>query len=73
MHPSELAELTRSETWNHERLQPEVAPGSMAEAAAIAAIDEARDAELERLGDTFAKRRARSSRYWGRHHRRGGY
>lgn len=66
MHPSERAQVMREVTWDALRGCPSVPPGSAEEAEALARIDAARDAEQAALGDTFAKRRQRAERWWGR-------
>jgi hypothetical protein len=45
-------------------------PGSDAETQALARIDELRDEERARAGDTFAVRRARARKWWGKQPRR---
>lgn len=61
---ADLARLVQSSCWNRELGEPVVAPGSAEEDAALARIDELREDEREQLGDTFAERRRRASRYW---------
>jgi hypothetical protein len=67
MHRADLARLEAEAHYDRERLTPVVAPGSTAEAHALALIDQARDEELGRGESTFASRRASSARYWRRH------
>lgn len=69
MHASDLARLEQEAAFDRERLVPHVAPGSTGEAHALALIDQARDEELGRARDTFARRRASAARYWKRHAR----
>lgn len=61
---AELSQLVRSSYWNRGLGEPVVPPGSAEEDAALARIDELREEERERLGDTFAARRRRAARYW---------
>jgi hypothetical protein len=58
-HASELARLQRAAAST-------VQPGSLAEAEALAAIDDARDRELYELNDTAARARRRREKWWGR-------
>ncbi len=66
-HISELARLEQAAHFDPERLTPIIPPGSSQEAHALALIDAARDEELGRGRETFARRRASAARYWSRH------
>ena len=68
----ELAQLEQRAHWNPRTAMPLIEPGSVAEQDALVRIDELRDEELERQGDTFAARRRRSARHWSKHARHGG-
>jgi hypothetical protein len=69
LHPSEIARLEAEISFDPERLAPVVAPGSTAEAEALARIDQARDEEMGARLDSFERRQARATRYWRRHAR----
>lgn len=66
MHASERARVLQEAAWDRELQQPVIAPNTLTEAEALAAIDLAREEEQARNGDTFAQRRRRAARYWGK-------
>lgn len=69
MSESRMVEIARWEIaagWDHDRAQAAVPPGSLEEAAALDAIDAARDEELDDLEDTQATRARRHASYWQR-------
>lgn len=75
MRAAEMARFEQAAHLNNGLLSPtldpkveqhpaRVQPNTPTEDEALARIDELREEERERLGDTFAARRRRAARYW---------
>lgn len=70
---AELADAESETHWKRERLEdgtvlvgPRVASGSSEEDAALARIEELREIDRDRLGETSESRARRQASWWGR-------